>query len=278
MTVISLTTDFGQQDEYVGVMKGVILTAAPNARIVDLCHGIEPQNVVQAAFMIAKAYRHFPPGTLHLLVVDPGVGGARRIICAEADGHRFLCPDNGLLTWIARSHGLSWVRAVSNRRLFKPHPSATFHGRDIMAPVAAFIARGGDALRLGDEIPSAGIVHLEADEPHVGADGGLTGQIVSIDRFGSLITDIGTDSLGVLLADNPKQRFRIDAGWELTTHLHDAYEEASPGAALAIIGSRQTLEIAVNRGCARDRFPAAIGRPVTVRRLAGTIRPVPSGS
>ncbi len=269
MTVISLTTDFGLQDEYVGVMKGVILTAAPDIRIVDLCHGIEPQSVVQAAFMIATAYRHFPPGTLHLLVVDPGVGGARRIIYAEADGHRFLCPDNGLLTGVARSPGLTRVNAVTNRRLFRPHPSSTFHGRDIMAPVAAFIARGGDAIRLGEAIPPAGIVCLDTDEPHVGADGGITGQIVSIDRFGSLITDIGIDLLGAMLADDPKQRFWIDAGWELTTHLHDAYEEASPGAALAIIGSRQTLEIAVNQGRARDRFPAAVGRPVTVRRLVG---------
>jgi hypothetical protein len=277
MTVISLTTDFGLQDEYVGVMKAVILSAAPDTRIVDLCHGIEPQSVVQAAFMIATAYRYFPPGTLHLLVVDPGVGGARRIIYADADGHSFLCPDNGLLTGIARSCGLTRVCAVTNRRLFNPHPSATFHGRDIMAPVAAFIVRGGDVLRLGDEMHSAGIVHLNADEPRVGPDGGLRGQIVSIDRFGSLVTDIGVDLLGAMLADNPKQRFRIDAGWDLTTHLHDAYEEASPGAALAIIGSRQTLEIAVNRGRASDSFPAAIGRGVTVRRLADTVRPDPSG-
>ncbi len=277
LAVISLTTDFGLQDEYVGVMKGVILTAAPDIRIVDLCHGIEPQSVVQAAFMIATAYGHFPAGTLHLLIVDPGVGGARRIIYAEADGHRFLCPDNGLLTGIARSPGLTRVHAVTNRSLFGPHPSATFHGRDIMAPVAAFIAQGGDTVRLGDEIPSDGIVYLDADEPHVGTDGGITGQIVSIDRFGSLITDIGIDLLGAMLQDDPRQRFRIDAGWELTTHLHDAYEEASPGAALAIIGSRRTLEIAVNQGRARDCLPAAIGRPVTVRRLKGAASPAPGG-
>ncbi len=269
MTVITLTTDFGQQDEYVGVMKGVILTTASHARIIDLCHGIEPHNVVQAAYMIGTAYRYFPRGTLHLLVVDPGVGGPRRMIYAEADDHRFLCPDNGLLTWIARSSGLTLVREVVNQRLFDPHPSATFHGRDILAPVAAFIARGGNAARLGGEISSAGIVHLNADDQDLGADGGLTGLIVSIDRFGSLVTNIGIDRLQNLLADNPKQLIRIDAGWELTTHLHDAYEEASPGGALAIVGSRQTLEIAINRGRACDRFPVAIGRAVTVRRRPG---------
>ena len=268
MTVISLMTDFGQQDEYVGVMKGVILAAAPDARIVDLCHGIEPQNVVQAAYMIEAAFRHFPPGTLHLLVVDPGVGGKRRIIFTESGDHRFLCPDNGLLTRIEQTAGLGPIREVANRRLFSPRISATFHGRDILAPAAAFIARGGDPARLGDEIDAAAIVRLTRGMPRIGEDGRLRGQIVSIDRFGNLVTNIDRDLLEGLLRDNPKQLFQIDIDGQLTTHLHDAYEEASPGETLAIIGSRETLEIAVNQGSARDRYQVETGCAVTARRLS----------
>ncbi len=269
MAIISLMTDFGQQDEYVGVMKGVIMTTAPDARIVDLCHGIEPQNIVQAAFMIETAFPYFPPGTLHLLVVDPGVGGKRRIIYAEAGGHLFLCPDNGLLTRVEQTTGLTRVRQVTNRRIFKPHLSATFHGRDILAPVAAFIARGGDPARLGDEIATAAIVRLEGVGPQLRPDGRLTGQIVSIDHFGNLITNIGSNQLETMMADHPAPLFQIDIGGQLTTRLHLAYEEASPGEALAIIGSRQTLEIAVNQGRACDRYEAAIGCEVNVRRLPG---------
>ena len=267
MTVISLTTDFGLQDEYVGVMKGVILSAAPASRIVDLCHGIEPQNVVQAAFMIEAAFRHFPPETLHLLVVDPGVGGKRRILFAESGGHRFICPDNGLLTRIAQTAGLGTIREVANRRLFSPRISATFHGRDIMAPAAAFVARGGDPAQLGDEITGDTIVRLKTGVPQMGADGPLRGLVVSIDRFGNLITNIGGDLLDRWLSDNPKQLFQIDIGGQLTTHLHDAYEEALPGQALAILDSRQTLEIAVNQGSARDRYQVETGCAVTARRL-----------
>ncbi|MDJ0874751.1 MAG: SAM-dependent chlorinase/fluorinase [Desulfobacterales bacterium] len=267
MAVISLTTDFGLQDEYVGVMKGVILAAAPASRIVDLCHGIEPHNVVQAAFMIEAAFRHFPPESLHLLVVDPGVGGKRRILFAEAGGHRFICPDNGLLTRIAQTAGLGPIREVANRRLFSPRISATFHGRDIMAPAAAFVARGGDPAQLGDEISGDAIVRLKTGVPQMGADGRLRGLVVSIDRFGNLITNIGRDLLDRWLRDNPKQLFQIDIGGQLTTHLHDAYEEALPGQTLAILGSRQTLEIAVNQGSARDRYQVDTGCAVTALRL-----------
>ncbi len=267
MTVISLMTDFGRQDEYVGVMKGVILAAAPDIKIVDLCHGIEPQNVLQAAFTIEATFRHFSLGTLHLMVVDPGVGSERRILYAEADGHRFLCPDNGLLTRIDQTAGLTLVRHVTNQRLFQARPSRTFHGRDIFAPVAAFIARGGDAHELGTDIPTATLVRLEGSEPRLEADGLLKGRVVSIDRFGNLITNIGTDLLDILLMGRPDQLFQIDLGGQLTTHLHNAYEEASPGAVLAIIGSRQTLEIAINRGSARDRYQVDIGCEVTARRL-----------
>lgn len=266
MTVISLMTDFGAQDEYVGVMKGVILAAAPEVRIVDLCHRIAPQDVAQGAFMIAAAYRHFPAQTLHVLVVDPGVGGQRRILYAEAGDHRFLCPDNGLLTMVAQNTGLARVRQVSNRALFAPRVSRTFHGRDVFAPVAAFLAQGGDPGQLGEETAPEGIERLADWVPQIRADGRIAGRIVAADRFGNLITNIGDDLLADLLRDAPLPTLQIDIGQQLTTHLHDAYEEALPGAALAIIGSRATLEIAINQGRACDRFEVAPGGRVTVRR------------
>jgi S-adenosylmethionine hydrolase len=263
--VVSLTTDFGEQDEYVGVMKGVILTAAPGIQIVDLCHRIAPQNVAQAAFMIETAFHYFPPRSLHVLVVDPGVGGTRRILYAEAGDHRFICPDNGLLTRVDQTFGLIQIRQVSNRRLCNPTVSRTFHGRDIMAPVAAFLGQGGDPAMLGDEIPPAAIVRLKGWRPQSRADGRIEGRIVSVDRFGNLITNIGAGLLARMLDDNPNQLFQIDMGRQLTTYLHNAYEEAAPGEGLAIIGSRQTLEIAVNRGRACDRYKAAAGARMTVR-------------
>jgi S-adenosylmethionine hydrolase len=264
--VVSLTTDFGEQDEYVGVMKGVILAAAPGIQIVDLCHQIAPQNVAQAAFMIETAFHYFPPRSLHVLVVDPGVGGTRHILYAEGGGHRFLCPDNGLLTMIDQTIGLIQIRQVSNRHLFNASVSRTFHGRDILAPVAAFIGRGGDPALLGEELPPSGIVRLKGWRSQSRADGRIEGRIVSVDRFGNLITNIGADLLVQMLEDNPDQLFKVDLGRQLTTRLHNAYEEASPGEGLAIIGSRQTLEIAVNRGSARDLYEAAAGARVTVRR------------
>ncbi len=268
MAVISLTTDFGDQDEYVGVMKGVIMAAAPGCRIIDLCHRIEPQNVAQAAFMIEAAYRYFPSHTLHVLVVDPGVGGRRRILYAEADGHRFLCPDNGLLARIDQTAGLKQIRQVTNRALFGPSVSRTFHGRDILGPVTGFLAQGNDPAELGSRLQATELIGLQGWQPRCGADGRLHGRIVAADRFGNLITNIGADLLAPILADNPKVLLRIEIGRQLTAHLHDAYEEALPGTALAIIGSRQTLEIAVNQGSARDYFQTEAGRSVTVRRAA----------
>ena len=266
MAVISLMTDFGAQDEYVGVMKGVILAAAPEVRIVDLCHRIAPQDVVQGAFMIAAAFRYFPARTLHVLVVDPGVGGTRRILYAEAENHRFLCPDNGLLTIVAQSTGLDTVRQVDNRALFAPRVSRTFHGRDVFAPVAAFLAQGGDSGQLGEETAPEGIEHLADWAPQIRPDGRIMGRIVTTDRFGNLITNIRGDLLAELLRNAPQPTLQVDLGQQLTTHLHDAYEEALPGAVLAIIGSRETLEIAINQGRACDQFEVEPGWPVTVQR------------
>ena len=266
MAVISLMTDFGAQDEYVGVMKGVILAAAPEVRIVDLCHRIAPQDVAQGAFMIAAAFRYFPAQSLHVLVVDPGVGGKRRILYAEAEGHRFLCPDNGLLTMVAHNAGLTRVRRVSNRALFASHMSRTFHGRDVFAPVAAFLARGGDPGELGAETAPEGIERLADWVPQIKADGRITGRIVATDRFGNLITNIGAEFLRNLSRDAPQVALQVDIGQQLTTHLHDAYEEALPGDVLAIIGSRATLEIAINQGRACDRFEVGPGDRVAVWR------------
>ncbi|MDJ0666626.1 MAG: SAM-dependent chlorinase/fluorinase [Desulfobacterales bacterium] len=266
MAVISLMTDFGAQDEYVGVMKGVILAAAPEVRIVDLCHRIAPQDVAQGAFMIAAAFRYFPTQTLHVLVVDPGVGGKRRILYAEAENHRFLCPDNGLLTMVAQSTGLNRIRQVDNRALFAPRVSRTFHGRDVFAPVAAFLAQGGNPDQLGEKTAPEGIERLADWVPQIGADGRITGRIVAADRFGNLITNISGALLADLLRGTLQLRLQVDIGQQLTTHLHDAYEEVLPGAVLAIIGSRETLEIAINQGRACDRFEVGPGWPVTVQR------------
>jgi S-adenosylmethionine hydrolase len=185
--VITLLTDFGLGDHYVAAMKGVILGICPHARLIDISHNITPFSISEGAYTLAQAWKYFPQGTVHLAVVDPGVGSARRAIAAEVDGHRFVSPDNGLLTMVLACARGAKVREISARRYFREPVSNTFHGRDIFAPFAAHLAKGLPLARAGKQL--ADPVMGDFAKPIQLANGLWRGTVLSIDRFGNIITN-----------------------------------------------------------------------------------------
>lgn len=261
--VITLLTDFGLRDAYVGTMKGVILRALPEARIVDLSHDVAPQDVRGAAFILESAYRYFPAGTVHVAIVDPGVGGPRRIVAAEAGQWIFLGPDNGVLSCAIGRAGL--IRAVEvgeeaiRRAQLAALPegeaeSATFHGRDRFAPLAAAIAGGLDLKGLGP--PTEAFMKLELPEPERSVDK-TRGEVIYVDRFGNLITNLRPEHLpdGVPVFELAGKRIE---------GLSRYYAERKRGELLALVGSTGRIEIAVRDGSAAERLAAGIGAKVLV--------------
>lgn len=257
MSIVSLITDFGTQDEYVGLMKAVILGIAPTAVPVDVSHAVDPQDVAQAAFLVAAAHAHFPDGSVHLVVVDPGVGGARDILVLERGAHRFVAPDNGVLTLVLEGAPVR-VRRLENPRWRRTVVSPTFHGRDIMAPAAALLARGADPADAGPEIPADAAVRL-TDLRARRTPTGIEGRVVHVDRFGNLVTNIQGDML-----PGGAQPV-IGAGRADIRGVSRTYSDGAPGDLLALVGSRGTVEIAVNGGSAAKALGVGKGAPVAVR-------------
>ncbi len=250
MPLITLLTDFGTRDHYVGVLKGVICQLAPKATVVDISHDVAPQNVVQAAFILRQIWSWYPRGTIHLAVVDPAVGSTRVILAGQYAGQCVVAPDNGLLTFVHREFPLEALHVVQNPRLFLAGISPTFHARDIMAPVAARLAGG---LRI-DEVgpPTERLEVLQLARPAFLAEHTLRGAILCSDRFGNLITNISTEDLAPTLRRRPAAEVFLDDVRLGPIRSH--YAEVSPGAPLALMGSSNLLEIAVNQGSAADRF------------------------
>ena len=267
--VICLTTDFGLQDPYVGLMKGVILCINPAAEIIDVTHGIQPQNVLQGSFLLNHSSRYFPKDAIHVAVVDPGVGTNRRAVLLETPGGRFLAPDNGLLTHMILDRlGESSTKGgpvelpdgwrayhLTNAAYWLQPLSRTFHGRDLFSPVAAHLSRGVPPSELGDEIDN--LYCMPMSTPHWWREA-LRGRVVHVDRFGNLVTDIPAS-----LVDANVQ---IEAGDVTIDCLSKSYAEAD--GLLAIIGSFDTLEIALKDGSAASLLRLTPGSPVTVRRSA----------
>src|ERR1700736_6342698 len=196
--IITLLTDFGTEDYFVGAMKGVILTRSPKSVLIDIAHGIPPQDVQAAAFTLSAAYSYFPTGSIHLAVVDPGVGSDRRPVLVEAGAHLFVGPDNGLFRLVLEQVPEARIRHLTNSAYFLPNPSSTFHGRDIFAPVAAALAEGVPPEDLGPTIQDP--IRLESIRCESLADGTLTGRIIHIDHFGNCITNLPWDRLLTLSA------------------------------------------------------------------------------
>ncbi len=257
--VISLTTDFGTRDPYVAAMKGVVLSMHPRAVIVDVTHEISPGGIREAAEVLAQATPWFPAGTVHVAVVDPGVGTERRAIAATAGGQLFVGPDNGVLQPALRALGEPRVIHLNDARFFLETVSRTFHGRDVFAPVAAHLAMGRDLEDMGD--PVTDVVSLDPAHPRE-EQGALIGEVARVDRFGNLVTSIRREDLDAFLRG---RRPRIRAGRLTLDGLQGCYGDVNQGDALALIGSGGALEISVNGGRASDRAVDAGEDPLDLK-------------
>ncbi len=274
--VIALLTDFGDSDIYVGVMKGVMKTIHPRAEFVDITHNIQPQNVREAAFALLNAYRYFPAGTIFLVVVDPGVGSTRKPIGAQAGGHTFIAPDNGVLSYTLAEFSEGRVVELTNAVYQLFPPSNTFHGRDIFAPAAAHMAAGVPLERLGpltDRIFKLPIPHMNIEANRI------SGQVVHIDHFGNVMTNIGrlewvtttqlkleprsaAPTAPILLNTD---QITITIGGQPIRDIHPSYGVARRGSAFALVDSNDNLEIAVNQGSAAEQLQIAIDDRVEVQ-------------
>ena len=260
MPVIALLTDFGTRDHYVAAMKGVILQVNPRALLVDITHEIEPQQVREAAFVLRQVFPCYPEKTIFVAVVDPTVGTSRRILAARYNGRYVIAPDNGLLTFVHRDAELEEMRVVENRVLMAGKLSATFQGRDIMAPVAGHLSLGVPMDRLGPPADRIEIFH--SARPTFGRDGSIEGEVLFIDRFGNLITNIS--ELDVTAARFPGPSHEVELGSRSIGPIRATYADVPRGEPVALFGSTQMLEIAVNGGSAAAALGAHRGDPVCI--------------
>jgi S-adenosylmethionine hydrolase len=258
--LITLTTDFGLSDHYVGAMKGVILSICPPARIVDISHGVSAYEIAEGAFTVAQAYRYFPRGTVHVVVVDPGVGTTRRPILVQAASQYFVAPDNGVLSMIyAREKHKA--RAITNERYFLQPVSQTFHGRDIFAPVAAHLAKGVAPARFGKLI----LDHLRQDYDKPARTGRRqwTGAVLKVDRFGNMVTNFSVSDF----PDLGQREFEMAAGPRRIHAIARHYAEHGPGEPFLIVGSAGYYEISVSQGSAAKLLGCAAGAPLELTLL-----------
>ena len=284
---MTLLTDFGNQDAYVGVMKGVITGINPLANIIDICHNIPPQDVFNAAYLLYTSYKYFPRGTIHVAVVDPGVGSRRNIVCVETKNYFFLVPDNGLLSFIVQEEKPKSIIRVTNSKYFLPSPSNTFHGRDVFAPVAAHLSLGVKPQQLGNKINQ--LEQLDIPKPVHRKTGQVEGQIVYIDRFGNLITNIAQEYLvkgvggqrsevGMQKSEDRinqrkttlKELFSLCntietvIGKKKIMGLSKTYTDVKAGEPLVLIGSAGFLEVSINQGNAQKYFRVDRGNKIRV--------------
>lgn len=258
--IITLTTDFGLNDHFVGTVKGVILDIAPDAKIVDICHSIQAFDILDGALTLAQAYSYFPTGTVHMVVVDPGVGTARRPIIASSDQYHFVAPDNGVLSLMYAREERLHVRHITAEHYFHQPLCNTFHARDIFAPVAAFLGKGVESEKFGEEITD--FVRFNAPRPKP-VNGVVKGVVLKVDRFGNLVTNITPEDVPALFAEQPVP-FKLTIGKREITALQKAYAEGAPGEVFAILGSMGYLEIAANRGSAAQILATGKGGEVTL--------------
>jgi S-adenosyl-L-methionine hydrolase (adenosine-forming) len=247
--ILTLTTDFGTSSPFVAAMKGVILGINPDARLVDLSHAIPPFDLLHASFFLTEALPHFPPGTIHVVVVDPEVGTERDILLVEVADQRLLAPDNGCWTRLGEP---SRVLRVTERRFWRPSVSSTFHGRDVFAPVAAHLSLGVDPGELGPPAPRWRTLSVPSPTAH---PNGVAGEVVFVDHFGNLITNIRGDTLPAscraTIAGTEARRVRT-------------YADAAVGELVAVVSSGGMLEVAEVQGSAARRLSAGVGTPVRV--------------
>jgi S-adenosylmethionine hydrolase len=258
--LITLLTDFGARDEYAACLKGVILGLNSQVRLVDITHEVPPQDIQAGAFVLAAAAPYFPPGTINLAVVDPGVGTGRRGLAACGGGQFWVGPDNGLFHLVFAGQTDIELVSLENPAYFLPQVSPTFHGRDLFAPVAAHLSLGVDLRCLGPVITDP--VRLPWPEPFFTTEI-IKGEIIYVDRFGNLVSNLAVGAFRSWLKGG---NFRLAAGPVILTRLHHTYGEAAPGEVVALVGSHGFLEIACVRRSAAARLQAGVGLSLEIRR------------
>jgi S-adenosylmethionine hydrolase len=253
--LITLLTDFGWQDHFVGVMKGVIAGISPAARVVDVTHEVGAYQVGQARFLLGQSWPYFPKGTVHVCVVDPGVGTARRPMVVEAAGHVFVGPDNGVFTDVLGAKGAK-ARALTQAKWFLSNVSQTFHGRDVFAPSAAHLANGARAAEAGPLIEDA--LRLSSGAPLRIGRRFWSGEVAHVDRFGNLITNLAAEEFLPLTVKG----LVLKVGLTEVGKLVGSYSEAAEGEEVLIVGSSGNLEVALNQGSAAKKLGVGLGSPV----------------
>ena len=274
--IVALLTDFGLTDAYVGTMKGVLLSICPRARLVDLTHAIQPQNVRQAAYVLLTAFRHFPPHTVFLVVVDPGVGTHREASAVETESGTFVAPNNGVLSYVLPHTAVRHAVALDNPAYHLPGASQTFHGRDIFGPAAAHLANGVPITELGSTLPE--LVRLPDPALEI-APGHIRGEVLHIDHFGNVITSIGhlTWTAPGTLELNPQfgaydgpplnldaAHCRVMLAAQSLKTIRPTYGAVATGALTPLVGSSGQLEIGVNQGSAAQTLAVRLGDPVVL--------------
>jgi len=259
--MITLITDFGDRGGYAGIMKGVILTVNPRCPIIDITHHIAPQDREEAAFVLRSAYPFFPAQTIHLVVVDPGVGSTRKAIIIESDRYRFVGPDNGVFSFVFLREQVTRVWEITATEYLLPQISSTFHGRDIFAPVAAQLSLGVPAGEFGKELSTW--VRLEGLEPEI-RGGVIRAQVVSIDHFGNLVSNLSQDLFIRAVGSRP---FRIAVGGRILGAVARSYSDGREGEVIALFGSSGLLEITVRNGNCQQALQVKRGAPVEIMLL-----------
>lgn len=257
--VISIITDFGEKDGWVGTMKGVILGINPGTKLVDISHRITPGDILEASLILQTSFPFFPQGTVHLCVVDPGVGSKRRAIVVTTPRYTFVGPDNGLFTPIYQRGDFQAMEITNGELFYSPHLSYTFHGRDIFAPVAAHLSRGLALEKIGPQIED--LLKIELPSPLV-SSGEIKGEVIYIDRFGNLITNITKELFAREIGNAP---FELNIGGTILNNLSHSYADVAQGKLLAHWGSWSYLELSVNQGSAQQLLSSTKGTKLTIR-------------
>jgi S-adenosylmethionine hydrolase len=262
-SLITLLTDFGPDSHYVAQMKGVLLGLNPGLRIVDLSHAVAPQQIRQAAFLLQQSVAAFPADTCHVVVVDPGVGTDRRILLARIQGQYFVSPDNGVLSDVMQDGSVEWVRSITASQYWRPSLAATFHGRDIMAPVAAHLSLGVPPAAFGPRVDDP---HVLTEPTVVVRSGQLCGTVVHVDAFGNLITDLRQSLLESISSESVLQVYVDRAAQPVSVRRVRTYADQPAGSLVVLIGSGGYVEIAQVNGNAAATLGGRTGTPV---RLIG---------
>jgi hypothetical protein len=258
--IVTLTTDFGGSDHFVGTMRGVILGVNPAAQIVDLCNSVSSYDVLDGALTIAQAYRYFPADTIHMVVVDPGVGSSRRPLLVTTTRHYFIAPDNGVLSLVMEQEERVTVRHITAEHYFLQPVSNTFHGRDLFAPCAGWMSKGVEPDKFGDEITD--YVRFTLPRPKQVSEHTLKGSVLKVDKFGNLITNLTVENAPAVFAAG--SQVKITVGQAVVAGIRTAYAQGQAGEVFGLLNSMGYLEIACNRGAASQMAKAGRGADVVV--------------